>query len=186
MATSGAVAAIAGYLIKDNIGSYFTSISIAQGYEIRKDQWVKINGFDEGKVENITKLVTRIRTREGSLLSIPNKVVLTSDIQNYGHSEDSYWFKLTIHTKPEVRPDDVIETLKKAVLADENVLKDPEFEPEIIFEGLGDSSADYTIRFAAKDYGKKDEYLTSAWKRVWSHLKEAGIEFAPINPWPDG
>lgn len=176
MATSGAAAMVAGYLVKDNIANYFASISIVQGYEIKTGQWVKINGYDEGKVENITKLVTRIRTRNGGLLSIPNKVVLNSDIQNYGFPDDVYWLDFTLNSIPEAPPEKVIGILTNALLSTEGVLKTP--EPIIIFEGQGDSSAIYTVRFAVKDYGCKNEHLTAAWKSAWEHLKEAGIELA--------
>ncbi|MCP4410123.1 MAG: mechanosensitive ion channel, partial [Gammaproteobacteria bacterium] len=36
----------------------------------------------------MTKQTTRIRTRDGGLLNIPNSIVLSSAIKNYGHQKD--------------------------------------------------------------------------------------------------
>ncbi|QTA93683.1 Leucine-binding domain-containing protein [Desulfonema magnum] len=176
MATSGAVAMAVGLLVKDNISNFFASISIIQGYEIRMGQWVKIDGFDEGKVEEITKLVTRIRTRDNGLLSIPNSVVLGSTIQNYGDPDDIYRIDFTLETVPEASPDEVTKVIETALRSTEGILKNP--EPFIIFKGQGDSSAIYTVVFAVKDYTNRAGYLTAAWKSVWRHFEDANIELA--------
>lgn len=176
MATSGAVAMVFGIIIKGNISNFFAGISINQGYAVRMGQWVKISGFEEGKVEEITKLVTRIRTREGIVLSIPNSIVIASDIKNYGDPEDIYWADFTLETVPEPPPDQVMAHLFDAVLKTEGVLDDP--QPDILFEGQGDSSAIYTVRFAARDYENKPQITTKAWNSIWNCLSVAGIKLA--------
>ncbi len=47
-----------------------------------------------------------------------------------------------------------------------------------MFEGPGDSSAKYSVRFSVRGYGKKARHLTGAWEAVWIHLEKAGIELA--------
>ncbi|SDU58488.1 ABC transporter substrate-binding protein [Desulfobacula phenolica] len=176
MTTSGVVAVTVGFLIKDNISKLFDSISIIKAYEIKTGQWIQICGFDEGMVEDITKLSTRIRTREGSLLNIPNSVVLSSAIRNYGYKDDVYWQNFKLETVTSKSPEQIMKVLKTAILEPDEILKIP--EPMIIFEGQGDSSAIYTVRYAVKDYSKKNEHLTMAWSSVWLHLSKANIELA--------
>jgi len=176
MATSGVLAMGVGLLIKDNIINYFASISIFQGREIRIGHWVRIGDFEEGKVQEITRMVTRIVTRDGSVLSIPNNVVLSSSIDNYSQPTDIHQLTFQLETVPEYSPARVLDLLEQAVLSAECVLKDP--GPIIVFEGQGDSSAKYSVKFSVRDYGKKPRHFTAAWKAVWTHLEEAGIELA--------
>jgi branched-chain amino acid transport system substrate-binding protein len=176
VATSGVLAMGIGLLIKDNIANYLASIAIFHNHELRIGHWVKIGDFEEGKVQEITRMVTRIMKREGTLLSIPNSVVLNSAIENYSLPGDDYLLTFRLETVPEYSPVEVLQVIETGILSVEGVLKDP--APIIVFEGQGDSSAKYTIMFSVRDYDKKYHYLTAGWKGVWLNLEKAGIELA--------
>lgn len=176
MATSGAVAMFAGLLVKDNITNYFASISLIQGYQLKIGHWVRIGDFREGEIREITKLTTNLITRDGSMLSIPNSVVLDSTIYNYDYPDNTYRLNFTLETDEGYSPDRVMRILDAALLSTECILKDP--PPQVQFRGQGDSSAIYRVLFTVRDYGKKWENFTAAWRNVWIHLEKAGIELA--------
>ncbi len=176
MATSGVLAMGIGLLVKDNIANYFASISIFQSHEIRIGHWVKVGDFEEGKVMEITRMVTRIMKRDGAVLSIPNNVVLNSAIENYSLPDENYLLAFNLETVPVYPPAQVLQVLETGIISVEGVLKNP--APAIVFEGQGDSSAKYTVKFSVKDYERKYHYLTAGWKSVWTHLEKAGIELA--------
>ncbi|MEN8130106.1 MAG: ABC transporter substrate-binding protein [Pseudomonadota bacterium] len=176
MATSGAVAMGIGFLVKDNIFNFFACISIINDYNIKIGQWIQISGYEEGRVEEITKQTTCIRTRDGGLLNIPNSVVLSSTIKNYGHQKDLYTIEIKVETVPNVSTDFVMDVIEKAVRSTDCVLNDP--EPNVMFDGPGDSSVIFIASFSVTDYDKKEEYKTAAWKSIWAHFDKAGIEFS--------
>lgn len=72
-------------------------------------------------------------TKGGSLLSIPNSVVLDSAIDNYSLPTDVYQLDFLVETVPGYSPTRVTSLIERAVLSAECVLKDP--EPVILFGG---------------------------------------------------
>ncbi len=109
-------------------------------------------------------------------MNIPNSIVLSSAIKNYGHQKDLYTIEFKVETVPNVPTDFVIDVIDKAVRSTECVLNDP--EPSVMFDGPGDSSAIFIASFSVSDYDKKEEYKTAAWKSIWAHLDKAGIGFS--------
>ncbi|MDM8540628.1 ABC transporter substrate-binding protein [Desulfococcaceae bacterium HSG9] len=179
MATSGAVAMMVGLIIKDNIANFFASISIIQGYGLKIGNWVKIDGYEEGKITEITKMATSIKTRGGTILTIPNSAIMGSSIHNYDVLDSTYNLSFRFETVDSYAPDHVKQVTKDALLETECVMKNP--EPIVFFEGQGDSSAIFTVLFTVNDYAKKGLHKSAAWRSVWMNLEKAGIELATPN-----
>ncbi|MCP4352163.1 MAG: ABC transporter substrate-binding protein [Desulfobacterales bacterium] len=173
MATSGIIAMGVGLLIKSNISNFFAGIVINQGYSIKIGDSVKIGDNEEGQVVDITRLSTLLEKGDGSLLSIPNSIVLDSVIHNFDHPNEYYSSGFTVHADPVHPPERIRKILFDAVISAEGVLKDP--KPVIRFKGFTEWSAEYSASFSIKDYSKKSSYNEAVWERVWRHLKIARV-----------
>ena len=68
---------------KDTIANVFGSLTVIVDRPFQIGDWVKINN-EEGTVEYLGFRSTRIRTFYNSLVTIPNSVLLTSNIDNMG------------------------------------------------------------------------------------------------------
>ncbi len=177
MATSGVFAMIIGLAVQMNISNIFSGLAINIEQPFRIGDWVKVGEHGEGRVIDINWRTTRIQTREEhNILSIPNTVASESVIVNYNYPDERYGLRLRLETVPIYRPSEVRKVLLDAVLSVKDVLHEP--EPEIEFEGQGDSSAIYGVEFCVKDYEKRDDYMTAVWESVWANLEMAGIEMA--------
>lgn len=173
LATSGVIAMIIGLAIQINISNIFSGIAINIEHPFRVGDWVQIGTFDEGKVVDITWRTTRIITRMGCILSIPNSVASESTIHNYDYPDDTFWLRFIVHVHPAHPPQRVQKIIRDAVISTEVVLKTP--DPFIIFRGLSDWAADYMVYFAVRDYAWRLLHEEAVWTRIWVHLNRAGI-----------
>jgi len=183
LATGGVLAMIIGLAVQVNISNIFSGIAMNLERPFQIDDWVKIGKFTEGKVIDISWRTTRLRTRDATILCIPNSEASESPIENFSRNEEKgYWKYFTIHVDPYHPPERVKQVLLNAALASKCVLKDP--PPATRFLGLtsgmtGQSeswAANYLISTYVGDYGSKFAHNEEIWTKVWSHLKYAGIK----------
>lgn len=174
LATSGMLAAIIGLALQMNLSNIISGITISLEKPFKIGDWVKIGDL-EGKVLETNWRTTRLETRDESVMCVPNSVVSDSHIHNYHYPDDLFLLDLQVQIDLTHRPERVEKILLDAVLDIENILKEPAPSIDI---AIGPWSVNYTITFAVRDYERRDEYLTLAWKYVWNHLYRAGISLA--------
>jgi branched-chain amino acid transport system substrate-binding protein len=173
LATSGVIAMIVGLAIQINISNIFSGIAINIEQPFRVGDWISIGTFEEGKVIDITWRSTRIMSRAGSILSIPNSLASESPIHNFDYPDDSFWLRFTVHIHPSHPPQRVQKIIKDAVLSSHVVQKVP--EPYVIFRGVNEWSAGYLVYCSVRDYTWKLIHEEAVWLRIWTHLNRAGI-----------
>jgi branched-chain amino acid transport system substrate-binding protein len=173
LAASGVVAMIIGLAIQINISNIFSGIALNIERPFLIGDWVKIGEIDEGRILDITWRATRVLTRDHSIISVPNSMASESIIRNFHYPDNTFrlWFKVNID--PAQPPESVEKILYDAVLSAPYVISDP--APLVSFSGLSHWSGEYTISFSSTDYGGKIKTRNAVWKRVWNHLKRAGI-----------
>jgi branched-chain amino acid transport system substrate-binding protein len=173
LAASGVVAMIIGLAIQINISNIFSGIALNIERPFLIGDWVKIGDIDEGRILDITWRATRVLTRDQSIISVPNSMASESIIRNFHYPDNTfrYWIKVSID--PSQQPESVEKILYDAVQSAPFVKSDP--LPVVSFSGFSNWSAEYTISFSSSDYGGKIKTRNAVWKRVWNHLKRAGI-----------
>ena len=176
LATSGVVAMIIGLAIQVNISNVFSGIVINLERPFRVDDWVKIQSakaLTEGKVVDITWRTTRILTKDGYILSVPNSAASEAVVHNYNYPDEPCKASLNIRIDYTHSPEKVEKILLDALLSTEGILSDP--APTAFFDGFSDWAADYSVSFYVSNYAQKDDYDKKVWKRIWVHLRRAGI-----------
>lgn len=143
----------------------------------RVGDWVKICSFDEGILVDVNWRATRIKTKNGYILSIPNSNAAESDIHNYNYTDGYYWLWPAIYVAPTHPPALVEKILLQAIQAVETgIVKKP--QPYILFAGVNEWAASYWIIFGIDNYQNRYDILNHVWRSVWQHMKPAGIMFA--------
>lgn len=176
LATSGVIAMIIGLAIQINISNIFSGIAINVERPFRVGDWVRIGAYKEGQVIDINWRSTRIRTRDDTVLCVPNSQASESPIENFSYPDDGYWMYFTIHLDPAEPPAKVKKILLDAALSAEGIEKDP--APSTRFLGLvagitGQSeswAANYIVSVYMKDYGRKFAINEAVWQSLWTHL----------------
>ena len=82
LATTAVGAVVVGFALQDTLGNLFAGLAIQIEKPFRVGHWVTIGGID-GLVTEVTWRATKIRTKAGNFVVVPNSVVAKETITNY-------------------------------------------------------------------------------------------------------
>src|SRR5947208_17117154 len=82
LATTAVGAVVVGFALQDTLGNLFAGLAIQIEKPFRVGHWVTIGGKD-GMVSEITWRATKIRTKQGNFVVVPNSALSRDTITNY-------------------------------------------------------------------------------------------------------
>ena len=82
LTTSAVGAVVVGFALQDTLGNAFSGLAIQTEKPYRAGQWIKV-GDHEGRVEEITWRATKLRTKTGTFVIVPNNVMSKEAIVNF-------------------------------------------------------------------------------------------------------
>jgi potassium efflux system protein len=176
LATSGLLAMIVGLAVQANISNIFSGIVINVERPFNVGDWVRIGDMDEGRVVDITWRTTRVKTRNGYVISTPNGQVSESQVHNFD-SFDVVRIELPMYLDGRLDPEETSMIMMIGLEKAENIVEFP--EREIRFKGVeniyGKWTANYEIQFWIDNYGRREEIMEGALSMVWRELRNNGI-----------
>ncbi|MBE9562941.1 MAG: mechanosensitive ion channel family protein, partial [Proteobacteria bacterium] len=172
LATSGVVAIIIGLAVQMNLSNVFSGLAIHIERPFQVNDWVKIGSYDEGIIEDINWRATKLCTRTGCSLTIPNSVVASADIFNFSDKEN-FWLWPTIYIDPRHPPEKVRQIIDTALLSVDSILQKP--APMSIFKEVNEWAAAYWVCICLNDYNNKNIILQTVLEQVWKALEQAEI-----------
>ena len=159
LATIAAAATLAiGFAMQDVLKNFVSGIFIYTDKPFRIGDWIQWDG-NSGIVEDISFRVTRIKTFDNELLTVPNSQLTDGVIKNPVAKG-----QLRVQVPFGIGYDDDIETATDIILEEarnhEGILEDP--EPTVRLTELGDSSVTLTSRVWIGDPSRSDFVRTRA------------------------
>jgi len=134
---------------QDSIANFFGSVVVAMDRPMKVGDFVKISSFT-GTIEEVGLRSTRMRTREKTLVTIPNKMMANEIIENFSaisRRRIDQTLGVTYETKPE-QMELLLEDLRKLLKEDEGI---DQTEMQIVrFNAFGAFSLDIFVVFYAK------------------------------------
>ncbi len=170
LATIAAAATLAvGFALQDIIANFVAGVFIFTDKPFKIGDWIEWDGDSySGIVEDIDLRVTRIRTFDNELLTVPNSVLTDGVIKNPVAKD-----KLRVQFLFGIGYDDDIHRATEIILEEaqkhDEILDDP--EPSVRLTELGDSSVGLKSRFWISDPKRSDfvktrgEYVTAVKER---------------------
>jgi small-conductance mechanosensitive channel len=132
----------------------------------------------EGDVESKLLLVTRIRTPYNVIVTVPNALLLSTQIFNYNASLRDTNIPVTLSTKVHFRYDVPWEKIHEALLNSArlipNILQDP--APAVFHNSLENSTIVYELRFCTKSPSRKAAMFSELHRNIQIQCNHAGIE----------
>ncbi|MCC7416074.1 MAG: mechanosensitive ion channel [Acidobacteria bacterium] len=171
-ATTAVGAVVVGFALQDTLGNLFAGLAIQIEKPFRVGHWVGIGGID-GQVTEVTWRATRLRTRSGHFVVVPNSSVGKEVITNYSEPTRENRMEIQVGVSYDAAPNTV-----KAVILDA-LRDDPLFSgappPEVVLAGFDASAIAYdvyvwTTEFAF-DYRVRDRIRS----RIYYALRRHGI-----------
>ncbi len=166
---------------KDTIANFFGSITIFADRPFQVDELVKI-GEHLGVVEEVGFRSTRIRTLQGSLVTVPNSTLVNSAMENFGRRP---FIRRT--SSITITYDSGSNGAKKAVEIIKDVLAqvpeiniDSEKQPRVYFDNFNDWSLNIYMSYWVKpvDFWLYKEVNERVNLKIMERFEQEKIEFA--------
>jgi small-conductance mechanosensitive channel/CRP-like cAMP-binding protein len=177
LAGSAIAAAAVGFALQDTLGNLFAGIGIQIDRPFRVGQWIAV-GSHEGVVTAVTWRATKIRTKLGNSVILPNNFIAKEAITNYSEPLVPTRLIVDVGAASEVPPNEVRDAMMAVLAQARHVLETP--PPEVLFYDFGPSANVYRTRFWIADFNLDEAAKDSVRRGIFYEFKRRGIEI----PWP--
>lgn len=139
--------------LRDTLENLFAGFHVLASGQIKVGNYIRLEGGEEGFVEDITWRNTVIRQPSDNLIIVPNSKLSSSIVINF-HKPDS---ELAVIVPVGVSYDSDLEKVEKITIeVAKEVQKEvegavPDFEPFIRYTAFGDFSINFNVILRAKD-----------------------------------
>jgi small-conductance mechanosensitive channel len=173
IATSSVLIAVIGFALRYIISDVFSGIALNFDHPYRIGDWVEPSPGLVGRVAEITWRTTRLVTRDGAAVVVPNGLVATGRLINYSDPEPTFRVNLRLpldHRVPVDRAKQVL--LAGAISATRSF---PDLRPDVLVQDSGESGVTYVVRFWVPDYAEENACRDAVLSGVLDALRHAGL-----------
>lgn len=176
-ATTAVGAVVIGLALQDTLGNLFAGLAVQIEKPFRVGQWVNIAGKD-GLVTEVTWRATKIRTKPGNFVIVPNSALARDTITNYSEPTDETRIEVEVGASYDTPPNDVKATILAAINDEPLILKT--HPPEVLVADFASSSITYRIRVWTRDFALDEVIRDRVRSAVYYSFRRAGI----VIPYP--
>lgn len=183
LASAGVLGLAVAFAAQDTIANFFGSVMLLLDRPFKVGERVKLDGSD-GAVETVGFRSTRVRTLDGHLVSLPNKIVADTKIENIGrrpHIKRVGNITITYDT-PVAKVEKAVQIIKD--ILDNHEGMDEEFPPRVSFNDFNDWSLNilFIAWYHPPNYWDFLDWCQDINIKIMKAFEEEGIEFAfPTN-----
>jgi len=160
---------------KDTVSNVFGGFTIFTDQPFRIKERVKVAGFD-GNIEEIGIRSTRLRTREGTLVTIPNSKFASSEVENVSQEPSRQVIVnlgMTYDTTPE-QMEEAITLLNEIVDKNENTEK----KRQVFFNLFGDFAMNICTKYYITKGRDINDTTTQINMEILRNFNKHNLEFA--------
>jgi small-conductance mechanosensitive channel len=175
--TSAVSAVVLGFALQDTLGNAFAGLAIQSEKPFHVGQWIRV-GDHEGRVAEVTWRATKMRTKAGNFVILPNNVVAKEPIINYSEPAAPFRLEVEVGASYLVPPNKVKAALMEAARRSSRVMASP--PPEVLLVAFDASAITYRVRFWIDDYGADEVSRDEVRTAIYYSFQRHDIEI----PWP--
>jgi small-conductance mechanosensitive channel/CRP-like cAMP-binding protein len=173
LASTALLTAVIGFALQGVLGNLLAGMSLHIVRTVLPWDWVII-GDIEGQIVQTNWRETRLRSRDGHLLVVPNSKVSESIVNNLVQPAPARRHSILVGASYEDAPDEVIEALVAAARSVPEVLPDP--APDAFVAAFLDFGINYRLLFWTDQYFRRIEIEGDVNRMIWYQFKRRGIE----------
>jgi small-conductance mechanosensitive channel len=171
--TSAVGAVVIGFALQDTLGNLFAGLAIQVEKPFRVGHWVSVGSY-EGIVAEITWRATKLRTKSGNLVILPNNIISKEAISNFSEPAAPTRLHVDVGVAYGVPPNVVKAAMVEAVTHLPLVATAP--PPEIVVADFGSSAIVYRVKFWIADYAVDDAARDQVRSAIYYMLRRRRIE----------
>jgi len=173
LTTSAVGAVVVGFALQDTLGNAFSGLAIQIEKPFRVGHWIAVGGH-EGRVTAITWRATRLRTKTGNFVILPNSMLSKEAITNYSEPASPTRMQVEVGLHYDVAPNRAKAVLLEAVRQAPLALSEP--APDVLLADFAASSINYRVRFWIGDFRQDGEAADQVRTAIFYALSRAGLE----------
>lgn len=173
VAASAVSAIVVGFALQDTLGNAFAGLAIQVEKPFRVGNWIRIQGH-EGRVDEITWRATKLRTRAGTFVVVPNSIISKEPITNFNEPVLPVRLSVDIGATYLKTPDQVKAAVRDAFAQMPLALASP--APVALVHDFAGSSIVYRVHFWIADYEAEESALDQARTALFYGFARHGIE----------
>lgn len=177
LTTSAVGAVVLGFALQDTLGNLFAGLAIQIEKPFRVGHWIQV-GDREGQVHEITWRATKLRTKAGQFLVVPNSVIGKDPVLNFSEPTVPTRVEVEVGASYSTPPNDVKRAMLEAIANAPLAMRMP--EPQVVIKAFGGSSIDYLALFWIEDYAADRLARDQVRTNIWYTFRRHNIEI----PWP--
>ncbi|MHC4694271.1 MAG: mechanosensitive ion channel family protein [Planctomycetota bacterium] len=166
---------------KDTIANFFGSVTIFADRPFQIDEVIKIADY-KGSVEQVGFRSTKMRTREGHLVTVPNSIIVNSMVENIGKRPYIRRISnLTItYDSGQQGAERAVEIIKEVLSNVPEINTDPDYPSRVYFSDFNDWSLNIYMSYWIKppDYWLYHEVNERVNMEIMKRFEAEKIEFA--------
>jgi small-conductance mechanosensitive channel/CRP-like cAMP-binding protein len=176
IATSSVLIAVIGFALRYIISDVFSGIALNFDHPYRIGDWVEPAPGLVGRVAEITWRTTRLVTRDGAVVVVPNGLVATGRLVNYSDPEPTFRVNLKVSLDHRVPVDRAKQVLLAGAVSATRAF--PNLRPDVLVQDCGESGVIYVVRFWVPDYAEENACRDAVLSGVLDALRHAGLATA--------
>lgn len=160
-------AIVFGLALQETLGNAFAGLALQVERPFHVGHWVTAAGH-EGRIMEVTWRATKIRTKAGNLVVLPNAEIAKTAITNYSEPAAPFRLEIVVGLGYETPPNAGVAALLAAIRRVPSVLAAP--VPEILLWEFGASSVNYTAWFWTEDFESSEVVQSEVRKAIYYEL----------------
>jgi len=172
VATTAVGAVVIGFALQDTLGNLFAGLAIQIEKPFRVGHWVTIGGKD-GMVSEITWRATKIRTKAGNFVVVPNSVLSRDTITNYSEPTLDTRVEVEVGASYDAPPNEVKQVMLAALEGEPLIAPEP--RPEVLLVDFAASAITYRVRVWTTDFAADERVRDRIRSRIYYAFRRSGI-----------
>ena len=175
--TSAVSAVVLGFALQDTLGNAFAGLAIQSERPFNVGHWIRV-GEHEGRVAEVTWRATKLRTKSGNFVVLPNNFVAKEAVVNYSEPAAPTRLFVEVGATYLVPPNAVKAAMMEAIRNCPLVLAAP--APDVVLLSFDASAITYRARFWIDDYEADERARDQVRTAIFYAFQRHQIEI----PWP--
>ena len=173
LTTSAVSAVVVGFALQDTLGNAFAGLAIQSEKPFAIGHWITV-GEHEGRVAEVTWRATKLRTKAGNFVILPNSEVAKAAITNYSEPAAPMRMFIEVGVSYDAPPNLVKAVIREAMINCPLVLNAP--APDAMIRDFAASAVLYRVRFWTENFELDEEAADQVRASLYYAFRRRGIE----------
>jgi small-conductance mechanosensitive channel/CRP-like cAMP-binding protein len=178
IATSSVLIAVLGFALRNVFGDIFSGIALGIEHPYGLGDWIEATESCAGRVTGISWRATRLVTRDGVTMVVPNSLIASHRIAVYGPDNGGrFRVAMSVPLDAAIPADRARRILLAAAM--EAGREVPGFAPDVMLSDLSQGIAHYLVRFHVPDFPQEMRWRDAVARSIQRAIHRAGLAIAP-------